>query len=350
MNLKELQTIDAEELASQPLPPPSFIVDGLIPYGLCVLAGPSKCGKSWLMLWLCMRVSQGLPIWERKTQQCDVLYLCLEDTYARIQRRMYRLNEESVPELRLGVISEKLHCGLEEQIEQHLNKFPNTKLVVIDTLQKVRKPNSADSNMYAADYEDISALKRIADQRSIAIVLVHHLRKLKDNSDPFNELSGSTGLMGALDTCLLMKRTNRAEETAKLLVTGRDIEDQDLVLRFNDCVWDYIGEVDVQEAQQEEAYPPFLHHLVSFMENQTEWVGNATELLSALSETEVTPKGVVRCIRRYYYEFLEPRGIRFRTRRTPQSRLIILWHDKQHDANDDHDDGISAEKPSSFSS
>ena len=69
MNLKELQTIDAEELASQPLPPPSFIVDGLIPYGLCVLAGPSKCGKSWLMLWLCMRVSQGLPIWERKTQQ-----------------------------------------------------------------------------------------------------------------------------------------------------------------------------------------------------------------------------------------------------------------------------------------
>jgi hypothetical protein len=263
---------------------------------------------------------------------------------------MYRLNEESVPELRLGVISEKLHCGLEEQIEQHLNNYPNTKLVVIDTLQKVRKPNSADSNMYAADYEDISVLKRIADQRSIAIVLVHHLRKLKDSSDPFNELSGSTGLMGALDTCLLMKRTNRAEETAKLLVTGRDIEDQDLVLRFHDCVWDYIGEVDVQEAQQEEAYPPFLHHLVSFMENRNEWVGNATELLSALSETEVTPKGVVRCIRRYYYEFLEPRGIRFRTRRTPQSRLIILWNCKQYDANDDRDDGISAEKPSSFSS
>ena len=350
MKLKELQTIDAEELASQPLPPPSFIVDGLIPYGLCVLAGPSKCGKSWLMLWLCMHVSQGLPIWERKTQKCDVLYLCLEDTYARIQRRMYRLNEESVPELRLGVISEKLHCGLEEQIEQHLSKYPNTKLVVIDTLQKVRKANSTDSNMYAADYEDISALKRIADQRSIAIVLVHHLRKLKDSSDPFNELSGSTGLMGALDTCLLMKRTNRAEETAKLLVTERDIEDQDFVLRFHDCAWDYIGEVDVQEAQQAEAYPPFLHHLVSFMENRSEWVGNATELLSALSETEVSPKGVVRCIRRYYYEFLEPRGIRFRTRRTPQSRLIILWHDKQHDANDDRDDGISAEKPSSFSS
>lgn len=302
------------------------------------------------MLWLCMRVSQGLPIWERKTQQCDVLYLCLEDTYARIQRRMYRLNEESVPELRLGVISEKLHCGLEEQIEQHLSNYPNTKLVVIDTLQKVRKPNSADSNMYAADYEDISALKHIADQRSIAIVLVHHLRKLKDSSDPFNELSGSTGLMGALDTCLLMKRTNRAEETAKLLVTGRDTEDQDLVLRFHDCVWDYIGEVDVQETQKEEAYPPFLHSLVSFMENRNEWVGNATDLLTALSETEVTPKGVVRCIRRYYYEFLEPRGIRFRTRRTPQSRLIILWHNKQHDANDDRDDGISAEKPSSFSS
>ena len=110
----KLKTVDAETLLSTPMSKTMFIVDNLIPQGVNVISGASKIGKSWLMLWLGLQVAQGLPVWGLTTQQCDVLYLCLEDTYARIQRRMYQLNEESVPELRLGVISEKLHRGSAE--------------------------------------------------------------------------------------------------------------------------------------------------------------------------------------------------------------------------------------------
>ena len=109
--MKPMKTMNAEELSELPFPPPAFIVKDLIPRGLSVLAGAGKTGKSWLVLWLAMRVSQGLPVWERPTQQCEVLYLCLEDTFPRLQRRMYRLNEEPVPELRFAVMCDKLHGG-----------------------------------------------------------------------------------------------------------------------------------------------------------------------------------------------------------------------------------------------
>ena len=81
--------------------------------------------------------------------------------------------------------------GLEEEIINFLEDFPKTKLVIIDTLQKVRdsKGSAGKAGMYGNDYDDISSIKRIADEHDISIILVHHLRKLKDGDDPFNEVS-----------------------------------------------------------------------------------------------------------------------------------------------------------------
>ncbi len=334
--MNELKTMNAEELAAQPFPPPAFIVDNLIPMGLSVLGGASKTGKSWLMLWLAMRVSQGLPVWDRPTKQCDVLYLCLEDSFARIQRRMYQLSEEEpLPSLRFAVLCEKLREGLEEQITSHLRTYPATGLVIIDTLQKVRPVHSADAgNMYACDYEDMTLLKSMADRCGIAVLVVHHLRKTKDKDDPFNELSGSNGLMGALDTSLLLRRGSRDSANASLRVTGRDVEDQELLLTFDNCVW---GLSELEEDPKQEYrpdYPPFLSRVTEFMKGLSHWEGTATELLEAVVETEIKPKGVVRCLSRFFYEYLEPRGIRFHSRRTGQSRLIALT---RSDANDDND-------------
>ena len=237
--MRPLKTMNAEELSELPFPPPAFIVKDLIPHGLSVLAGASKTGKSWLVLWLAMRVSQGLPVWERPTWQCEVLYLCLEDTFPRIQRRMYRLNEEPVSELRFAVMCDKLHGGLEEQIAEQLRSHPNTGLVIIDTLQKIRDPHDADSgNMYACDYDAMVSLKRVADEHDIGILLVHHIRKTKDSEDPFNEILGSNGVMGGLDTVLRLKREYRGAEGGTLRITGRDVEDQTIPLMFHDCIWE----------------------------------------------------------------------------------------------------------------
>ena len=253
--MRPLKTMNAEELSELPFPPPAFIVKDLIPHGLSVLAGASKTGKSWLVLWLAMRVSQGLPVWERATRQCEVLYLCLEDTFPRIQRRMYRLNEEPMPELRFAVMCDKLHGGLEEQITEQLHSYPNTGFIIIDTLQKIRDPHDTDSgNMYACDYDAMASLKRIADEHDIGILLVHHIRKTKDSEDPFNEILGSNGVMGGLDTVLLLKREYRGAESGTLRVTGRDVEDRTIPLAFHDCIW----ELAEPENGAEEAPPPDL--------------------------------------------------------------------------------------------
>ena len=83
MNYEKLpKTISAEELLSTPLSPVKWIIPDLLPAGLALFAGPSKAGKSWLTLWLCLQVAQGKPMWGREIEPHTVLYLSLEDTFA----------------------------------------------------------------------------------------------------------------------------------------------------------------------------------------------------------------------------------------------------------------------------
>ena len=188
---RKLVTVDAETLLSTPMSKTMFIVDGLIPQGVNVLSGAAKIGKSWLMLWLGLQVSQGLHVWGIPTMHCDVLYLCLEDTLRRIKDRLFDLTDDSTRSFHLAVTCGLIGNGLEEEIINFLEDFPKTKLVIIDTLQKVRdsKGSAGKAGMYGNDYDDISSIKKIADEHDISIILVHHLRKLKDGGDPFNEVS-----------------------------------------------------------------------------------------------------------------------------------------------------------------
>ena len=134
----KLKTVDAETLLSTPMSKTMFIVDGLISQGVNVISGASKIGKSWLMLWLGLQVAQGNSIWGLPTLQCDVLYLSLEDTQRRIKDRLYNLTDSAPDNLYFAVTSGLIGGGLEEQITDFLTEHPATKLVIIDTLQKVR--------------------------------------------------------------------------------------------------------------------------------------------------------------------------------------------------------------------
>ena len=237
----KLKTVDAETLLSTPMSKTMFIVDGLISQGVNVISGASKIGKSWLMLWLGLQVAQGNSIWGLPTLQCDVLYLSLEDTRRRIKDRLYNLTDSAPDNLYFAVTSGLIGGGLEEQITDFLTEHPATKLVIIDTLQKVRdsKGSTGKAGMYGNDYDDISSIKRIANGFNIAILLVHHLRKLQDSDDPFNDVSGSTGIIGAADTNFILRR-KRSGNAATLLVSGRDVEYQELTLQFNDLVWELV--------------------------------------------------------------------------------------------------------------
>ena len=93
--MNKLHTITAEDLQNRTYDPTSFLVDELIPEGLHILAGAPKIGKSWLALWLCLCVSQGQPLWNFETTQGEVLYLSLEDSFQRIQTRLFDLTEDA---------------------------------------------------------------------------------------------------------------------------------------------------------------------------------------------------------------------------------------------------------------
>lgn len=333
--MEKFKIIDSETLLNTPFPKPFFVVEGLIPQGVSVFSGQSKIGKSWLMLYLGLQVSQGLPAIGCNTTECDVLYLCLEDTYSRLRDRIYKLSDTGSPHLYLTILSGGIGTGIEEQIEAFLNDYPKTKFIIIDTLQKIRNGNSTSSKqgMYGDDYDDISSIKAIADKYGIAIMLVHHVRKMKDSDDPFNEISGSTGLVGAADTAFVFKKNNFAGNTATLYGRGRDIEFQELTLRQENLIWELV-EHRTREEIEKVNIPQFLLRLVEFVEERNEWSGTATELLAELEDTETSAVSVSKNISYFFYEILYPKGITFKTRRTGSRRLIELRKSDSNDGND----------------
>ncbi len=221
----------------------------LLPQGLHLLAGAPKIGKSWLALWLCLRVAQGEPLWNFSTK--TVAKFCTSvwrTAFQRIQSRLFDFTEDAPPSLHFAVMSEQLHSGLVHQIERFLREHPATGLVVIDTLQRIRTAGN-EINPYASDYRDIGVLKALADRHRIAVLLIHHLRKLSDE-DPMNMISGTTGLSGATDSNFVLRRSKR-ENTATLYCTGRDISYRELSLEFDgeSHVWNLLSD-DCGEAEQ----------------------------------------------------------------------------------------------------
>ena len=228
--MTKLNTINCEEIMTEPLKPIEFVVDNLITQGLFILAGAPKIGKSWLALDICLSVAKGEPVLNAKTTQGTALYLCLEDSRIRIQNRLYEMTDEPTEQLHFALIADTIGSGLEEQIERFISELPNTKIIFIDTLQKIRSDPS--DSTYATDYKELSVLKSIADKRSIAIVLVHHLRKTKD-ADPFNMISGTTGLSGCVDGSFVLSESKCGSRNAALYCVGRDIENREIELKFD---------------------------------------------------------------------------------------------------------------------
>lgn len=320
-NQTTLQTVDAEMLLATPLKPIRWIVQDIIPQGMHILAGSPKIGKSWLMLNLCLQVAKGKPLWEYETSQCDVLYLCLEDTFNRIQKRMFEITDTAPNNLHFCVTSETLDDGLKEQIEGFMRAYPNTGLIVIDTFQKIRGL-SMNPNSYANDYADVSVLKAIADKHRVAIILVHHLRK-DVSSDPVMMVSGSTGITGGVDCNYVLLRSKRSLDSAKLIVSGRDTEYREIALKFEDCRWHFMG-CDNAEDIRKRNTPDILLRIVEFMSDKDEWIGCATELLAAMEDSKMPSNTVTKILNQHHDTFLLENRIMYRYERVSGKRLISL--------------------------
>ena len=319
----ELEVRSAQDLLVSPLEGVAWLVEELITTGLVVLAGTPKVGKSWLSLDLSVSVSTGQPFLDHATERSGVLYLCLEDTYGRIQNRLFHIVDVANDDLQFAIMADKLNGGLIMQLERYLASHPATRLIIVDTLQKVRV--ATGDSVYASDYQDVGMLKAFADKHSLCVLLVHHTRKMGDEANVFNTISGSNGILGAADECLLLAKDAMFDEKATLSVTGRDVDLAEYKLAFNDCRWHLIEQTSREELREREV-PACVLSVLDFMATcPGAWEGTATQLIEAAGLVDATPAVLAKRLNEHR-AFLAERGVEYGFHRTATARLITLVH------------------------
>jgi len=225
-----------------------WIVPGLFPTGLTLLAGAAKCGKSWFALGLAASVSLGLSVLGKiEVKKAGVLYLALEDIDRRLQERLSTIiqGNQAPDNLHLFFEWPKFDQGGLEKLDVWLSAHSDVRLVIVDVYAKVKKPNRG-KNWYEEDYEALGNLKRLADKHSITLILIVHLSKRRDDEDPLNAITGSTGMSGAPDTLALLS-SNRQMMSGKLTIVGRDVQQMELALKFDKESTSWIIDGDSEE-------------------------------------------------------------------------------------------------------
>lgn len=302
----------ASELQTRELRPIRWIVRDILPEGLAIICAPSKYGKSWMMLQLCVAVTQGKPFLERQTEQSDCVYFSLEDSERRFKSRLIKLmNGSKAPSNFYGSVECKaMGNGLFEQLTELIEAYPKIGLIIIDTFQKIRTGQQRNESLYGADYREMGEVKSFADKHGICVLLVHHLRKQDDDSDIFNRINGSMAIMGASDTSWILSRKKRGDTNTTLTLTGRDIEDMELVVSFdkNTVKWELIGNAEDEAARLARAEyesNPVIKTVKALIEkNPSGWRGTSSEIkVKIYEETGVlytkSPETIGRAIRNY---------------------------------------------------
>lgn len=238
-------------LDAQQFPPIRWAVPDLIPEGLTILIGPPKAGKSWLILNILLGLAAGGRTLGkiRVPEQRRVLYLALEDGDRRMQDRCRLLLDGSPIPAEFTYLTKVEPGKAGSTIRAYLARYPDTGMVVIDTLGKVMPSAAHGETAYQRDYRVAGGIKDIADQHpGLAIVVLHHDRKAT-SEDFVDAVSGTNGLAGAADAIVVLARKRQSKEGI-LKVTGRDVVEAEYALTVTEgYTWTLDGR-DLTEAAE----------------------------------------------------------------------------------------------------
>ena len=299
-NLPQVVTISAKELQQKQFPETYYAVEGMIPEGETVIAAPPKTGKSWLMLDMCLKVAQGEKFLDFETRKSDTLYLALEDGDKFEQERLNIVCPEDAPDNFHFVFDNILHLneGFTLQLDGILEKLPNTKLVVIDTLNFIQYHPAKGESAYNCDYRTGRDLKAYAEKHGIAIVVVTHTTKMLHAEDEMMNVSGTNGVTGAADAVVVLSKEKRTDLDAKMFITGRKVRQSMHEIKFNDqaCIWEYkgvadIGDRDARERKEKEEryFSSKIRDVVILIATSTEtfWKGRAGALIEEAARFKI---------------------------------------------------------------
>lgn len=319
--------------ALQDVPRPPTIVAGMMTAGLTLLAGAPKKGKSWLALKLCLAVARGEPFLGCAVTQGDAIYLDLESRQHRVAERAERLCGRELPhQLLVGHRAPRLDDGFYAMLEGLLKERPRTRLVVVDTLGRVKGLGRGGENAYEADTRILGEAQRFALDRGLCLLMIHHLRKSVGGfkeSDVFERVNGSTGLTGACDTMMVLD-SRRQEDQARLYVDGRDVPSRQLALQFDGGVWSLLSH-DGAAWEREQHYrdSPLPGAVKRLMAEREKWEGRPTKLLEELSALasapiDLQPKDIITALRRLEPIMRREMGVEVRGYKLQGNRHICL--------------------------
>jgi hypothetical protein len=227
------------------LPDPVCVVDNLITQGVNLLVSRPKVGKSWADMEASLAVASesGTVLGGKDVLHGAVLLLALEDNPRRLRERYRKLlGTGKIPDrLTIWTQSKRLGDGVLDDIAQWIEGATGPRLVVIDTFARIRDLDHGGGNPYLRDYADMGRIKAIADRYEVAFWVNHHERKMPAD-DWLDGVSGTAGLSAAADNILLLRRP-RHDCDGSLHVTGRDVREAELGIRFDfdACRWSLTG-------------------------------------------------------------------------------------------------------------
>ncbi len=317
-----LQTVSMTELYDTLYPPRTPVVDGFLYGGTYLFVGAPKVGKSFFMGQLAYHIAMGIPLWDYPVRKGTVLYLALEDDYARLQRRLSQMfGIESADNLYFATQAKTLKEGLDGELEEFVKQHTDARLIIIDTLQKVREVGG-ETFSYSNDYEIVTKLKAFSDKYGICLLVVHHTRKM-ESGDSFDMISGTNGLLGAADGAFIMQKKKRTDNTAVLDIVGRDQPDQELTIEFDRerCIWKF---KKVETELWKQPPNPLLEAINEFLaEGRPEWEGTATELLKQLPDMQLSANVLSRKLNVVNSQLLNDYGIFYDNKRGHERRIIL---------------------------
>ncbi|AFM27821.1 bifunctional DNA primase/polymerase [Desulfomonile tiedjei] len=245
------------DLLQKEIPEQDWIIQEFVrESNLVILAGPPKVGKSLITLGWCLEVASGGYAFDRfKCAQGKTLNVALEDPERRLQTRLRKISRgKPMPPGGLFTRDWPLLPEGTTMLERWLDANEGVKLVVLDTLQKLKPAKDRHGTEYELDYRTMGGLQKIAIERSLSIVVVHHLNKGKNNEggDLYARVLGSTALTGAADSILILER-DRLSTEGTIFVSGRDIEEKKHSVAFDveSLTWSYLGEAsDVKRSSE----------------------------------------------------------------------------------------------------
>ena len=322
-SVDQLHTLSHSELMDTTFQPKAQIINNFLYAGTYLFAGAPKVGKSFFMAQLGYHVSSGLPLWEYPVHKGTVLYLALEDTYTRLQKRLSRMyGTDSITGLYFSIHANSLTDGLDLQLKGFAKAHKDTKLIIIDTLQKIRDIRG-EKFSYASDYDMITKLKKVSDEHNICILLVHHTRK-QAADDCFETISGTNGLLGAADGSFVMRKERRTDNKAVMDIVGRDQQDQRYYLLFEQekCLWQLIK---TESELWKEPPDPLLESIAKILTPEyPKWQGSATDLINKLKVMDIQPNVLSRHLNVSADRLWNEYTIRLETSRKHSGRQINL--------------------------